>query len=319
VYDRGVRRLVLAAIVTVAIGCGRGPGSGDWHSSYTVPGSMGVSALWAFAPDDVWAGAESIFHFDGSAWTEVAAPSLGAVGDFWGFAPDDLYAVGGMSLLRWNGTAWSTVDFGGAIAATTLISVWGTSDDDLWLGDGAMGQVFHWDGTVWSTTVAQTFEGTLDLWGVPETGVPIFATSSFGMSRWDGSAWAPTYTGIANGAEGLWGFGASDVWAVGQSPLAHWDGAAWTDTTPVATTNFVKGATSVWGTASDDVWAVGGLGTIDHWDGHGWTQVRVGGAFSLYYPTLYKVHGSSADDVWAVGVSSDYVQPTSGVILHRTP
>ena len=301
-----------------ALGCGRsGSSNGGWQA-YPVPGAMGVTAVWSFAPDDVWAGSQIVLHFDGSAWTEVATPvsTLGFVADFWGFAPDDLYAVTGVTLLRWDGTAWSTVDFGGAIVPTDLQAIWGTSDDDLWLGDMLNSRVFHWNGTAWSTTVAQTTD-VEDLWGVAGApGGPLFASGTFGISRWNGSAWsAASGAAIMGGASGLWGFGAGDVWSVGDfGTLAHWNGAAWTDTTP-DDPNFLPGGEAVWGAAPDDVWVVGDLGTIDHWDGKGWTQTLVG-AFP-YYPQLDKVHGSSADDVWVVGLGTD--GKNDGVILHHTP
>ncbi len=314
-----MRRPALAAAILATLagvsGCGGGPVNGGWQA-YPVPGAMGVTAVWSFAPDDVWAGSQIVLHFDGSAWTQVATPTAGFVADFWGFAPDDLYAVTGVTLLRWNGTAWSTVDLGGAVAPTDLQAIWGTSDDDLWLGDTLNSQVFHWNGTAWSTTVAQTTD-VEDLWGVPGApGGPLFASGTFGISRWNGSAWsAASGVAIMGGASGLWGFGAADVWAVGNfGTLAHWSGAAWTDTTPYDP-NFLAVGESVWGAAPDDVWAVGDLGTIDHWDGKVWTQVLVG-AFP-YYPQLDKVHGSSADDVWAVGLGTD--GKNSGVILHHAP
>ncbi len=315
-YDRRVRAWVLAAISSGIIGCGGGTSNG-WQE-VTVPGTMGMTAVWSFAPDDVWVGSESVSHFDGSTWTETAAPvtpSTGLVADFWGLRPNDLYAVAGVSLLRWDGAAWSTVDFGGAIAPTELQAVWGTSDDDLWLGDSLNSRVFHFDGTSWSTTVAETSD-VEDLWGVPgAAGGPLFACGTFGISRWNGSAWgAASGSAVAGGASGLWGFGAGDVWATAAGTLAHWDGAAWLDTSPDPSSNFIAAALSVWGAAPDDVWAVGDLGTIDHWDGARWTQVLTG-TFP-YYPALAKVHGSSADDVWASGVSTD--GEDRGVVLHHT-
>jgi hypothetical protein len=314
VYDRGVRALARAAILTGVIGCGSGGFTSGWQE-VALPGAMGATAVWSFAPDDVWVASQSVSHFDGSSWTEVATPGAGGLADFWGFAPDDLYGVSGVTLLHWDGTAWSTVDTSGAIAPTDLQSVWGTSDADLWIGDSLNSQVFHWNGTVWSTTVAETGD-VEDLWGVPgAAGGPLFACGTFGISRWSGSAWGAASGSVAaGGASGLWGFGASDVWAGGFSALAHWDGAAWTDTSPDPSTNFIVAAQSVWGATPDDVWAVGELGTIDHWDGTRWTQI-LAGPFP-YYPTLNKVHGSSADDVWAVGVSTD--GKNSAVVLHHT-
>jgi hypothetical protein len=312
-----VRALVLAAISSGIIGCGGGETSSGWQE-VTVPGTMGVTAVWSFAPDDVWVGSQSVSHFDGSTWTETptpVTPSTGLVADFWGLRPTDLYAVAGVTLLRWDGAAWSTVDFGGAITPTDLQAVWATSDDDLWLGDSLGSRVYHFDGTAWSTTVAETVD-VADLWGVPgAAGGPVFACGTFGISRWNGSAWgAASGSAVAGGASGLWGFGPSDVWAMGAGTLAHWDGAAWSDTSPDPSSNFIAAALSVWGAAPDDVWAVGELGTVDHWDGARWTQVLVG-TFP-YYPALAKVHGSSADDVWAGGVSTN--GKNSGVVLRHT-
>jgi hypothetical protein len=308
-----LRALALAAIWSALVGCHEGGIPGGWQQ-VAAPGTGAATAVWSFGPQDVWVATETVSHFDGSAWTEVPVPSAGVVADFWGFAPDDLYAVSGATLLRWDGSAWSAVDFRGAIAPTDLQSIWGTSGNDLWLGDTLNSQVFHWNGAVWATTVAETSD-VEDLWGVPgAAGGLLFACGTFGLSRFTGSAWIAESGGaVAGGAGGLGGFGVDDVWAVSLDTLAHWNGAAWLDTAPDSSSNFITAARSVWGAAPDDVWAVGELGTIDHWDGARWTQV-LAGTFP-YYPSLAKVHGSSADDVWAVGVSGD--GKNSGVVLHR--
>jgi hypothetical protein len=293
-------------------GSGGAGGVGSWRT-YASPGTNGVTALWAFAPDDVWAGSQIVLHFDGTAFAPVATPPIGFVADFWGFAPDDLYAVSGASLLRWDGAVWSVVDFGGAIAPVDLQAVWGTSDDDLWLGDSLNGQVFRWNGTSWSTTISQTVEVT-DLWGA--AGGAAYASGVFGMSRWSGGAWTSIGDATVSEASGLWGFAAGDVWAVGDfRTLAHWDGTAWTDTFPAGSDALNDSHASVWGAAPDDVWAVGEAGAVSHWDGARWSQSQVG-TFP-YYPRLNKVHGSSAGDVWAVGLSTD--GKNTGVILHHGP
>ena len=306
-----MRRLALAfVLMTGMAGCGGGGSDGPWRA-YASPGTYGVTALWAFAPNDVWAGSNIILHFDGIAFTQVTAPPTGFIADFWGFAPDDLYAVSGADLLHWDGVAWSLIDFADAISPTDLTSIWGTSGGDLWLGDSSNGRVFHWDGTVWSTGITQVVSVD-DLWGV--AGGPVFAGGTFGLSQWNGGTWVDISDNVASDATGLWGFGASDVWAASDfGMLAHWDGAAWTDTLPADNPDFYDGTTSLWGTAPDDLWAVGDGGAISHWDGARWSQVQVG-TFP-YYPFLNKVHGSSATDVWVAGLSSD--GRNTGVILHH--
>jgi hypothetical protein len=311
-----MRNLGIALVLLAGtLGCGgggAGGGGGGWRS-YPSPGTIGVTALWVFGPDDVWAGSQIVLHFDGASFTPVPTPPIGLVADFWGFAPDDLYAVSGASLLRWDGSSWSAVDFAGAIAPTDLQAIWGTSDDDLWLGDSLNGQVFHWNGTAWTSSITQTVEVT-DLWGASQSA--IYASGIFGLSRFGGSTWSDISDAVVSEAAGLWGFADDDVWAVGDfATLAHWEGAGWTDTFPTSNADFLDSHASVWGAAPDDVWAVGDGGAISHWGGAGWTQTQVG-TFP-YYPFLNKVHGSSAADVWAVGLSSD--GHNTGVILHRTP
>jgi hypothetical protein len=310
--------IVLAAAVTAA-GCGGGGNgaNGPWRG-YSAPGMFGFSAVWAFAPDDVWVGGpQALAHFDGTAFTQVATASTIGVGDFWGFAPDDLYAVAGTSLLHWDGAAWSAVGTGGAIAPSDLTSIWGTSGGDLWLGDSQNGHVFHWNGTAWSTGITQTV-AVSDLWGVGGApGGAVFAGGVFGFDRWSGVAWTDISDSVVSQASGIWGFGPDDVWAVGDfATLAHWDGAAWTDRLPANDPDFEEDHQSVWGAASGDVWAVGDFGAISHWNGSAWSQTQVG-TFP-YLPFLSKVHGSSASDIWIVGRATD-PNAAPGVILHYEP
>jgi len=273
-----------------------------------------VTALWAFAPNDVWVGSNIILHYDGNAFTQVTTPvPTGFVTDFLGFAPDNLYATSDADLLHWDGAAWSVVDTAGAIDPTELTSIWGTSGGDLWLGDSQNGRVFHWDGALWSTGITQTVS-VEDLWGV--AGGPVFAGGTFGLSRWTGGAWTDfADNAAANEATALWGFGPADIWAASDfGTLAHWDGT-WTDTVPADDPDFDVGITSLWGAAPNDLWAVGDGGAISRWNGASWSQARVG-KFP-FYPFLNKVHGSSASDVWAVGLSAD--GNNTGIILHYEP
>jgi hypothetical protein len=310
-----IRALLLLAL---AAGCGGGgdggrPKYGPWQT-YEAPNTHGVEALWAFAPNDVWAGGAVMLHFDGSAFTEVTTPAAGFVTDFWGLAPNDLYAVTDFELLHWDGAAWTLVDFGGVIDPIGLTAVWGTSGSDLWLGDDLNGRVFRWDGTAWSTGITQTVQVN-DLWGV--AGGPVFAAGINSISQWNGGAWVDIHDpNTANDAVAVWGFGAENLWATSDfGTLARWDGTAWTNLIPADDLDFNDSHNGIWGAAPDDVWAVGDLGAISHWNGSGWTQNMYGPFPTL--PFLFKVHGSSASDVWIAGRGSD--AGSSGLIMHYEP
>ena len=285
-----------------------------WRT-YTAPTGMdNLTALWAFAPDDVWVGGSAMLHFDGHTFTQVQTPSLDPIADLWGFAPNDLYAVSFVDLLHWDGAAWSVVDTAGAIDPIELTAVWGTSGNDLWLGDAQNGRVFHWDGVAWSTGISQVVS-VADLWGV--AGGSVYAVGVADISRFNGGVWTSIADDVADQGAGVWGFGDNDVWAASDfGGLFHWDGTAWTDTLPIDDPNFSNDShNSIWGSAPDNVWAVGDFGAVSHWDGARWTQTQVG-AFP-YFPFLTKVHGSSADDIWVVGRASD--PNAKGLILHHTP
>jgi hypothetical protein len=306
-----MRHLAIGVVLaTGAAACGGG-GDGPWQP-FNIPGTFDVTALWAFAPDDVWAGGQMMLHYDGTDFKPVGTPMPTAVADFWGFAPNDLYAVSGATLLHWDGAAWTDVDFAGAISPSDLTSVWGSSRDDLWLGDSSNGRVFRWNGTAWSTGITQV-TSVNDLWGV--AGGPVYAGGVFGIARWSGTAWTDiSDSSVASEASGVWGAAADDVWAVGDfTNLAHWDGAKWTDTVPANNDNFNDSHQGVWGTAADDVWAVGDSGAISHWNGTAWSQTQYG-KFP-YYPYLSKVHGSSPTDIWVAGRTVSAGPPT-GLILH---
>jgi hypothetical protein len=310
-----MRRLGTAALLLALLaGCTDDEGGGSAWLPYSRPGMGPVTALWAFAPDDVWVGTgATAWHFDGGAFSEVPTPAAGAIADFWGLAADDLYAVTASELLHWDGAAWSLVDLGGAIAPGQLTSVWADPGGDLWLGDAIDGRVFHRAGAVWSATVAPTIVMLNDLWGAP--GGPIHAGGASGLARWDGVAWADIHTdGVAGQASGLWGFGADDVWSVSAwGTLAHWDGVAWTDRRPSGTAPFLDVNHAIWGAAPDDVWTVGDSSAIAHWDGTSWRQAQVYVGSDL--PSFGHVHGSSSGDVWVAGAS----EGGAAVILHREP
>jgi hypothetical protein len=159
-----------------------------------------------------------------------------------------------------------------------LLSVWGTSGEDVWVvggdpdqrvaGNGPLApQVMHWDGSVWDAV---------------DTGT-------------QGSLW--WVFGFEGGAIYLGGDGATI--------LQYRDDSFGEMATP-GTTETVFG---IWGCAPDDVWAVGGnYGGSDgafawHFDGESWTQPADFPSDELAASALWKVSGRSCDDVWMVGTN----------------
>jgi hypothetical protein len=136
-----------------------------------------LTSVSGVAPNDVWAVGyiqnlpygnrirlPLLLHWDGTTWTQVAAP---AVPDrtsvfVYGVAAvsaSDAWAVGWTSsatgsayVARWNGSAWNSVP---APAMSSLTAVAARSSSDVWVaGFDPAGQsaVAHWNGAGWTVT-----------------------------------------------------------------------------------------------------------------------------------------------------------------------
>lgn len=215
-------------------------GSG-WALSYN--GIRSPYEIWAAAPDDVWAAADTKFlHFDGTSWSETTVPGGGEVDTIWGFASNDIYAGGtggGIpALLHWDGSTWSYVDISVFSGAMTIVrSVRGSDSGNIWIvGDAQM--VGHSNGGV--TWVQLTPPVALD------------------------------FTAVAPRA-------IDDVWLVGNFPFyAHVS-----DQSTIVVVSEDEGYTyaaptrpnskSIVAAAVDDAFAGGGNagGKVYHWDGPG--------------------------------------------------
>jgi hypothetical protein len=172
----------------------------------------------------------------------------------------------------------------------SLMSVWGTSADDVWAvggdpGDGPM--VIHWDGSTW-TRLDTGSRG--DLWWVHGfDGGPVYMGGKDGrIFRYDGAFTLMPTPGVQT-VFGIWGSSPSDVWAVGGREgggggAFAWrlDGDQWVDAAGFPAELADKALWKMWGSGADDAWMVGDGGTAVHWDGNGLEPVNLGGGESLF-------------------------------------
>ena len=91
--------------------------------------SATLRSIWGSGPDDAWAA--------GYSWTGGA----GAEAQYAG------------SLFHWNGTAWTDAE--APAGPESLGPIWGTAPDDVWLvgmprHDCDERHVYHWDGANWT-------------------------------------------------------------------------------------------------------------------------------------------------------------------------
>ncbi|MFO0632865.1 MAG: vanadium-dependent haloperoxidase [Nannocystaceae bacterium] len=191
-----------------------------------------VYGLWGAAPDDVWAvGGQAgrygfLWHFDGSAWTDVPLPDdvpldgggeLPGLFKVWGRASDDIYAVGGHGLmLHYDGTAWSVIP---TETDALLFTVHGNRDSVVVVGGGEFGVVLDGEGREIGPEQAPLLQGVH-----VEADGTVWASGARGtvLRRRRGHDWETISTGLSPKPESLhalWVDPDHGLWTVGGGVL----------------------------------------------------------------------------------------------------
>ncbi len=280
---------------------------GAWEKSSDLPEvNVQFSAISGAANDDVFAsgvvnGASRnvAWHFDGSAWTDLALPDSPGLLDIAATGSGNALAIGAGAdgiarVWRYDGAGWSVQ------AERGLLGLSAATSEDI-LGRSNLG-VHQFDGAQWMDPFPLPLDGPLaskSLTGIWGTGATMFLIASDGsIFEHTGGGWSAMATppAAARALNAVWGSSAIDVFAVGGRGLIwHWDGTTWSETTlpAVAGTPDLK---AVWGPAGGPIYAVGSSGVIVRWDGTAWTlEDRVA-------EDLVGIWGTSASDIWAIGV-----------------
>ncbi|MBN2496240.1 MAG: putative metal-binding motif-containing protein [Deltaproteobacteria bacterium] len=256
------------------------------------PFGYNLRAIYAAAPDDVWAvGAPSQMgdlaaHWNGVSWSLVDIGSDEGLNDIHGAGPNEVWAAGVYGhAFRWDGHSWS----GRQTPLYPVKMIWVSASDDVWASTSD--ELAHWDGSSWTEYENYMFF-VADLWA--EASGDAWAVGGDGEAyRYRAGAWEPWPTQSAEDLYAVWGSGPDDVWAGGYGgALQHWDGSAWS---AVGVTGGYGHFYALWGAASDRIWATERQ-RIYRYNGSSWSQ---SGSFELGF--LQGLHGSSQGDVWACG------------------
>jgi hypothetical protein len=289
-----------------------------------------LAAVAGVASNDVWAVGQTkatgqkspvvplAVHWNGSAWSAVATPSIGvpraslkAVADL---ASNNVWAVGttiaGTLVEHWNGSAWSIVPSPNPAGSSSnsLTGIGAIAANDIW----AVGS----SGSVSGTNVVTR---TL-------------------VEHWNGSSWTivaspnlpPQRPGIVarDLLTAVTAISPSNVWAVGysidvasgsgqpnKSLIEHWNGSAWS-IVPSPSPQGHNTLTGIAAISASDIWAVG-FGSTDvstgvpidrpellHWNGTLWSSVaappNVGASDNLLQGVA-----TTSGTVWAAGTALD--------------
>ncbi|MCB9508248.1 MAG: hypothetical protein H6700_05970 [Myxococcales bacterium] len=190
--------------------------------------------IWAAAEDDVWTvggdarnrdGAPVIFHFDGSAWDEVAVPALdrdgvAALFKVWGAAHDDVWAVGMLGvILHYDGTDWTQVASG---TGDDLVSLWGRASDDIVAAGGrSNGTVGRWDGTAWTFERLARVSGLNGSWMGSDGTVLSVGVGGRVLRIASGFEFDATSTPTTNPLHAVWSAEGGPSFAVGGTLLSN--------------------------------------------------------------------------------------------------
>ncbi len=214
--------------------------------------------------------------------------------------------------------------------AAALMSVHGTSENDVWIvgaDDGKSPVVLHYDGSAWERRDPGV-RG--DLWWVNATpqGPVYFAGASALLMRYQDGKFERLITpGLGKDiVYGVWAAGANDLYAVGTSAgrngfVWHYDGTNFEsvslpDTLPVDENHDQPGLFKIWGSSPDSVWVAGASGTLLHGNARdGFELVRKGQSEILFTVNARGTHVAAVG-----GTSSGLVLDGHGTTLtDRTP
>jgi hypothetical protein len=284
-----------------------------------------VSGVWASGPSDVFVvGGETergtIFHFDGTDWSEMQLPT-GTPLLVWvhGFGPDDVWVSGTRgTVLHYDGDAWTALDSGTEL---DLWGVFGFAGDDLWFvgGDINAGEpvLLNYDGDAFTPYVLpseQNPQGAFALFKVYGVAGKLFAVGQRGLIlEYDGADWIAQGAGAEANDDfvSLWGVDGDFLVAVGgraNARIATYDGTSWNTVAPSG----LGGFNAVYFDSPDEI-VVGGV------NGQGGLfDPEIDDVVLEDTATGFDIHaifGDGQGTYYAVG--GNFLDPFRGVVLVR--
>lgn len=207
-----------------------------------------------------------IVYTSGGNWTDIKQ-GVFTVRGIWGSSESNVYAAGDTGVLLHSSNASSTssaptwTDLSTAVppsgtAGINLLCAWGTSAANVYVG-GEVGNIFHYDGSTWTSQTSNTIEDIRAIWGTSPTN--IYAVGSSGLIlHSDGTTWTDISPGVGvtiNQLNAIWGSSASDIFAAGENGTVLYssNGTVWTNISPGAgvTTNHIN---AIWGSTTGKVY-----------------------------------------------------------------
>ena len=278
-------------------------------------GAVTLQEVHSISPTDAWAvgstngWTSNTWHWDGSVWTEINAPTGAPLNSIFMLAPNDGWSVASRgTIYRWNGTAWT-------VATTQWLTngLYGldfVAPNDGW-AVGVLNQTTppawglqHWNGSSWTEFQPPAF-GPGPMKDVDMlSSNQVWAVGLQAAFYWNGSTWTQQ-SSPGNFMDAVSMVSPTDGWAVGSGgDIVHFDGTSWTNYTSPTTTN-------LWSLDMVDAnegWAGGTLGLMLHYQNGTWTQVTPNPGST----TIEAIQMLNANEGWAVGYGGQILHYTGG-------
>jgi hypothetical protein len=240
-----------------------------WHP-VDAPLTGRLQAVHGTSATDVWAVGDQVVHYDGCEWTalDISGATDKPLGAVWALAPDDVWAVGGEVgdgvAVHFDGAAWTAYPMPGQMSG-----VWGSASDRVW-AVGQDGTIMRWDGSAWSAEGGWSGDPLVwfeAVWGTADGDVWLVGEKDYRgfIARRAGDEWtaAPPRRQPDWFLYALGGSGPDDIWAAGNfGRVMHWNGEAWTEPSDLV----IQGALEGIAIGANHSWLVGDWGVVLHHD-----------------------------------------------------
>ena len=224
--------------------------NGTWRRFDGPAGATSFLSVAGFAANDVYVGGSNgLYHYDGSAITQVFATPVGvsSVAVIGSPASTKLVIAGSQGGVVWIGsgtnftrytTPLNTVTGGGSVIDGVCIN----SATEAFASARNGGALLRFDGTNWTSVPASLTAGKVDLQCLGPGQAYVTNQGSGNLLKWNGSGWTslPIPSGISGRSLNFAVVSANEIYAVGDSGNTNrayyrYDGSAWRE---IARTSF---------------------------------------------------------------------------------
>ena len=264
--------------------------------------------VWGSGPSDVFVGGNLglILHCDGMRCSRMPLPAQAWAMKVGGTAADDVWAIGSVSVFRYDGHAWRQIPVG--LTVHRIGSMWAFGPSNV-LFSIQQGKMLRFDGKSFSKEQSPV-NHLMQIWASSKTDV--FAVGGYGnVIHYDGDSWKKMDSGTTAHLKSVWGSGPNNVYAVGDSGvIIHYNGSRWQPQQSGVTEKLL----AVWGSGPKDIYAAGRPDALLRFDGTRWRKVLVGWKETLGVPSTASISG-----LWGSGPDCIYAVGPPGVVLRYMP